>query len=214
MLDQVKALTFDVFGTVVDWRGSITREGEALARTKNIHGVDWAKFAEAWRALYQPMMQEVRSGRRPWTKLDDLHRMNLDRVLREWPDVVAGLTRLKRKYILATLSNGNVALMVNMAKRAGLPWDVILGAEIARAYKPQPEAYLRSAEFLGLRPDECMMVAAHNSDHEAANALGFHNAFVPRPTEYGPGQAKDVTPSRAWDVVAKDFGELADRLGC
>src|SRR6266699_3883184 len=141
MLDQVKALTFDVFGTVVDWRGSITREGEALARTKNIHGVDWAKFAEA--------------------------------------------------------------------RRAGLPWDVILGAEIARAYKPQPEAYLRSAEFLGLRPDECMMVAAHNSDHEAANTLGFHNAFVPRPTEYGPGQAKDVTPSRAWDVVAKDFGELA-----
>src|SRR5438046_2275248 len=113
-----------------------------------------------------------------------------------------------------TLSNGNVALMVNMAKRAGLPWDVILGAEIARAYKPQPEAYLRSAEFLGLRPDECMMVAAHNSDHEAANALGFHNAFVPRPTEYGPGQAKDVTPSRAWDVVAKDFNDLADRLGC
>jgi len=103
---------------------------------------------------------------------------------------------------------------VNMAKRAGLPWDVILGAETARAYKPQPESYLRSAEFLGLRPDECMMVAAHNSDHEAANALGFHNAFVPRPTEYGPGQTKDVTPSRAWDVVAKDFGELADRLGC
>src|SRR5437870_1721613 len=213
MLDQVKALTFDVFGTVVDWRGSITREGEALARSKNIHGVDWAKFADAWRALYQPMMQEVRSGRRPWTKLDDLHRMNLDRVLRDfsitglsepeidhlnrvwhrldpWPDVVAGLTRLKRKYVLATLSNGNVALMVNMAKRAGLPWDVILGAEVARAYKPQPEAYLRSAELLGLRPDECMMVAAHNSDHEAANALGFHNAFVPRPTEYGPGQAK------------------------
>src|SRR6267142_700802 len=233
MLDQVKALTFDVFGTVADWRGSITREGEALARSKNIHGVDWAKFAEAWRALYQPMMQEVRSGRRPWTKLDDLHRMNLDRVLRDfsitglsepeidhlnrvwhrldpWPDVVAGLTRLKRKYILATLSNGNVALMVNMAKRAGLPWDVILGAEVARAYKPQPEAYLRSAEFLGLRPDDCMMVAAHNSDHEAANALGFHNAFVPRPTEYGPGQAKDVTPSRAWDVVAKDFNDLAD----
>ncbi|OLD96137.1 MAG: haloacid dehalogenase [Candidatus Rokubacteria bacterium 13_1_20CM_4_68_9] len=203
MLDQVKALTFDVFGTVADWRGSITREGEALARSKNIHGVDWAKFADAWRALYQPMMQEVRSGRRPWTKLDDLHRMNLDRVLRDfsitglsepeidhlnrvwhrldpWPDVVAGLTRLKRKYILATLSNGNVALMVNMAKRAGLPWDVILGAEVARAYKPQPEAYLRSAE----------------------------------PTEYGPGQAKDVTPSRAWDVVAKDFNDLADRLGC
>ena len=237
MLDHVKALTFDVFGTVVDWRSSITREGEALARQKNIQGVDWAKFADAWRGLYHPAMQEVTSGRRPWTKLDDLHRMSLDRVLHDfgvkglseaeidhfnrawhrldpWPDVVAGLTRLKRKYILATLSNGNVALMVNMAKRAGLPWDVILGAEVARAYKPQPDAYLKSAEFLGLRPEECMMVAAHNRDHEAANALGFRNAFVPRPMEYGPGQTRDVTPSRAWDIVAKDFGEVADRLGC
>ena len=162
MLDQVKALTFDVFGTVADWRGSITREGEALARSKNIHGVDWAKFADAWRALYQPMMQEVRSGRRPWTKLDDLHRMNLDRVLRDfsitglsepeidhlnrvwhrldpWPDVVAGLTRLKRKYILATLSNGNVALMVNMAKYGGLPWDTVLGSDLVRHYKPDAE---------------------------------------------------------------------------
>src|SRR5256712_12043924 len=237
MLDQVKALTFDVFGTVVDWRGSITREGEALARSKNIAGVEGSRAAGAGPAPYQPMMQEVRGGRRPWTKLDDLHRMNLDRVLRDfsitglsepeidhlnrvwhrldpWPDVVAGLTRLKRKYILATLSNGNVALMVNMAKRAGLPWDVILGAEVARAYKPQPEAYLRSAEPLGLPVDGCMMVAAHNSDHAAANALGFHNAFVPRPTEYGPGQTQDPTPSRAWDIVAQDFGEVADRLGC
>src|SRR6266568_3201490 len=208
MLDQVKALTFDVFGTVVDWRGSITREGEALARTKNIHGVDWAKFAEAWRALYQPMMQEVRSGRRPWTKLDDLHRMNLDRVLRDFS--ISGLSEPEIDHLNRVWHRLDPWPDVV----AGLPWDVILGAEVARAYKPQPEAYLRSAEFLGLRPDECMMVAAHNSDHEAANALGFHNAFVPRPTEYGPGQTKDVAPSRAWDVVAKDFNDLADRLGC
>src|SRR6266566_7162900 len=210
MLDQVKALTFDVFGTVVDWRGSITREGEALARSKNIHGVDWAKFADAWRALYQPMMHEVRSGRRPWTKLDDLHRMNLDRVLRDfsisglsepeidhlnrvwhrldpWPDVVAGLTRLKRKYVLTTLSNGNVALMVNMAKRAGLPWDVILGAEPTRHYKPQREAYIGTAEYLGLRPEELMLCAAHNGDLKAASGFGLRTAFIPRPAEHGPG---------------------------
>ncbi len=237
MLDSVKALTFDVFGTVVDWRSSLIREGDALARTKTVRHVDWAKFADAWRALYRPAMDEVISGRRPWTKLDDLHRMTLERVLRDfavtglgeadvdqlnrawhrldpWPDAVAGLGRLKRKYVLATLSNGNVALMVDMARRAGLPWDAILGAEVARAYKPQPEAYLRTAEFLGLRPDECMMVAAHNRDLEAASALGFRTAFVVRPTEYGPTQTTDLAASRAWDVVAKDFAELADRLGC
>src|SRR6266480_1497365 len=236
MLDQVKALTFDVFGTVADWRGSITREGEALARSKNIHGVDWAKFADAWRALYQPMMQEVRSGRRPWTKLDDLHRMNLDRVLRDfsitglsepeidhlnrvwhrldpWPDVVAGLTRLKRKYILATLSNGNVALMVNMAKRAGLPWDVILGAEVARAYKPQPEAYLRSAALLDLKPEQCMMVAAHNGDLVAARSRGFRTAFVRRPLEHGPNKTDDFKAAHDFDVIADDFIDLAAKLG-
>lgn len=237
MLDRVKALTFDVFGTVVDWRSSITREGEALARAKNIQGVDWAKFADAWRGLYHPAMQEVRSGRRPWTKLDDLHRMSLERVLSDfkitglseadidhfnrawhrldpWPDVVAGLTRLKRKYILATLSNGNVALMVNMAKHGGLPWDTILGAEVARHYKPQPEAYLTTASLLGLPPGECMMVAAHNGDLAAASAVGLRTAFVPRPSEHGPGQTKDVKPAREWDVVASDFVDLAARLGC
>src|SRR5436309_4679070 len=236
-MHQVKALTFDVFGTVVDWRGSITREGEALARTKNIHGVDWAKFAEAWRALYQPMMQEVRSGRRPWTKLDDLHRMNLDRVLRDfsitglsepeidhlnrvwhrldpWPDVVAGLTRLKRKFILATLSNGNVALMVNMAKYAGLPWDVILGAEVAQAYKPQPEAYDRSAALLDLKPEQCMMVAAHNGDLVAARARGFRTAFVSRPLEHGPNKSRDLKAEHDFDVIADDFIDLAAKLGC
>jgi len=235
-IDNVKALGFDVFGTVVDWRSSLIREGEALGKKKGL-GVDWAKFADAWRGLYQPAMDEVRSGRRPWTKLDDLHRMALEQLMKEfkimglaekdidhlnrawhrldpWPDAVPGLTRLKKKFVLATLSNGNVALMVNMAKHGGLPWDTVLGAEVARHYKPQPEAYLTTASLLGLRPDECMMVAAHNGDLAAASAVGLRTAFVPRPTEHGPGQSKDVKPARDWDVVASDFVDLAARLGC
>jgi 2-haloacid dehalogenase len=233
----VRALTFDVFGTVVDWRSSIVREGEALGRRKGLAHVDWTAFADAWRGLYQPMMEKVRSGEIGWTKLDDLHRMALDRLLGDfrvsgltepeiddlnrawhrldpWPDAVSGLTRLKRRYILATLSNGNVALMVNMAKRAGLPWDVILGAEVARHYKPQPEAYVIAAELLGLRPVECMMVAAHNGDLRAASALGFRTAFVLRRTEYGPKQARDLAPDGPWDVVAEDVLDLATKLGC
>jgi 2-haloacid dehalogenase len=232
----VKALTFDVFGTVVDWRSSIIREGEALGHAKGL-GVDWAKFADAWRGLYQPAMDEVRSGRRAWTRLDDLHRESLDRLLREfkitglaeaeidhlnrawhrldpWPDAVPGLTRLRTKFVLATLSNGNVALMVNMAKRVGLPWDAILGAEVARRYKPQPEAYLTTAALLGLAPSECLMVAAHNGDLAAASGQGFRTAFVPRPAEHGPGRPADVTPAREWDVVARDFVDLAAKLGC
>jgi 2-haloacid dehalogenase len=234
---SVRALTFDVFGTVVDWRSSIIREGEALGRAKGIGHVDWAKFADAWRGLYQPAMERVRSGAMPWTKLDDLHRASLDRLLGEqrisglteeeiehlnrawhrldpWPDAVEGLTRLRRRYILATLSNGNVALMVNMAKRAGLPWDAILGAEVARHYKPQPQAYLNTAELLGLRPAECLMVAAHNGDLVAAAGCGFRTAFVPRPAEHGPQQARDTRPEHAFDVVATDFVDLARRLGC
>jgi 2-haloacid dehalogenase len=235
-LESVKACTFDVFGTVVDWRSSVIREVEALARTKGF-AVDAARFAEAWRGLYQPAMEEVRSGRRPWTKLDDLHRESLDRLLGEfgirglaegevdrlnrawhrldpWPDAVPGMIRLRRRFVLATLSNGNVALMVNMARRAGLPWDAILGAEVARHYKPQPEAYLMTADLLGLRPDQCLMVAAHNGDLAAANAQGFRTAFVARPTEYGSGQTRDIAPEREWDVVADDFVDLAARLGC
>ncbi len=235
-IQNVHALTFDVFGTVVDWRSSLIREGEALGRKKGF-GVDWAKFADAWRGLYQPAMDEVRSGRRAWTKLDDLHRESLDKLLvqfgiqglseREidhlnrawhrldpWPDSVPGLTRLKKKFVLATLSNGNVALMVNMARHGGLPWDTVLGAEVARHYKPQPEAYLTTASLLGLAPSECMMVAAHNGDLAAASAVGLRTAFVPRPNEHGPGQAKDVKPAREWDVIASDFVDLAARLGC
>ncbi len=235
-LGTIKALTFDVFGTVVDWRGSITREGEALGRAKGLD-VDWQKFAVAWRALYQPGLERVRSGQIPWTRLDNLHRMSLDQLIDEfkikgltsteldhlnrawhrldpWPDTVAGLTRLKRKLILATLSNGNIALIVNMAKRAGLPWDAVVGAEIARHYKPQPETYLKSAEALGLSPSECMMVAAHNSDLMAASRCGFRTAFVLRPTEHGPQQSTDLRAEHDFDVVCRDFNELADRFGC
>jgi 2-haloacid dehalogenase len=232
---SVGALTFDVFGTVVDWRSSIIREGEALGRAKGL-AIDWAKFADAWRGRYQPMLERVRSGAMPWTRLDDLHRMSLDGLLQEfgirrlteaeidhlnrawhrldpWPDAVPGLTRLKRRFILATLSNGNVALMVNMARRAGLPWDAILGAEVARHYKPQPEAYLRTADFLGLRPEQCMMVAAHENDLVAAAGCGLRTAYVARPHEHGPD--RPVPPTRhPFDVVATDFVDLAARLGC
>jgi 2-haloacid dehalogenase len=232
----IQALTFDVFGTVVDWRSSIIREGEALGRTRGLQ-VDWARFADAWRGLYQPQLERVRSSALPWTKLDDLHRMALDRLLVEfeigglteaeidhlnrawhrldpWPDTVPGLTRLKRRFVLATLSNGNVALIVNMARRAGLPWDAVLGAEVARAYKPQPPAYLTTADLLGLKPEQCLMVAAHNGDLTAASALGFRTAFVARPTEHGPGQTTDLKPTRDWDVVTDSFIDLAARLGC
>jgi 2-haloacid dehalogenase len=232
---SVKALTFDVFGTVVDWRSSIIRECEAFAKRHGFNE-DCGAFADRWRAMYQPAMEEVRSGKRAWTKLDDLHRESLGKLAVEfgfknvmadeldelnrawhrldpWPDIVPGLTRLKRKYVLATLSNGNVALMVNMAKRAGLPWDAILGAEVTRHYKPQPGCYLGTAAMLGLKPDECALVAAHNNDLAVAQGLGFKTIFVPR-QEYGPGQTKDQTAERDWSVVARDFFDLADQLAC
>tara|TARA_R110002167_G_scaffold52746_1_gene151956 strand:- start:743 stop:1447 length:705 start_codon:yes stop_codon:yes gene_type:complete len=232
----IKALTFDVFGTVVDWRGSIAREGAALGRRLGIER-DWNAFALAWRARYQPAMQRVRSGEIGFVKLDVLHRMNLVDTLAEfeiegldeaaiddlnrawhrldpWPDVVEGLTRLKTKYILVTLSNGNVSLMVNMAKRAGLPWDAILGAEVARHYKPQPEAYLITAEMLGLQPEECMMVAAHNGDLVAAGKTGFRAAFVSRPTEYAADQDFDIAAENDYDFAADSFTDLAQQLGC
>ena len=233
---DIKALGFDVFGTVVDWRTSVAREAEAVGRAKG-NAVDWTAFAVAWRKLYQPQMQRVRSGELPWTKLDDLHRMSLDRLIAEfgikglteeetdhlnrawhrldpWPDAVPGLTRLRTRYVLTTLSNGNVALMVNMAKRAGLPWDAILGAEPTRHYKPDPETYLGTADYLGVRPDQLMLVAAHNGDLAAASKVGLRTAFVPRPKEHGPGQTRDLTPDGAWDFVASDFEDLARQLGC
>jgi 2-haloacid dehalogenase len=233
---SIKALGFDVFGTVVDWRNGVIRDASAVGKAKGIER-DWARFADAWRALYGPSMEEVRSGRRPWTKLDVLHRESLDKLAPEyglealskqelddlnkawhrldpWPDAVAGLTRLKTEFTLFTLSNGNVALMVDMAKRAGLPWDAILGAEVTRHYKPQPECYLMSAEFLGLRPDECMLVAAHAGDLRAAGAVGLHTAFVSRPDEFGGARQADAPPPGEFDFTARDFLDLANQLGC
>ncbi len=232
---SVQALVFDVFGTVVDWRTSVTREVEELARRKGLR-VDGAKFADAWRAQYRPSMERVRTGELPWTKLDDLHRMILDRILPEfgiaglseaeivalnrawhrlepWPDAVGGLTRLKKKFIIAPLSNGNIALMTNMAKHSGLPWDVILGAELVRHYKPDREVYQSAADFLGLQRNEVMMVAAHLRDLRAAQGVGLRTAFVARPLEYGPGGTPDETPDSSADVAAKDFHDLADQLG-
>ncbi|MGD9828708.1 MAG: haloacid dehalogenase type II [Hyphomicrobiaceae bacterium] len=235
-LDGVEALLFDVFGTVVDWRTSLIQDLERLGRERGL-AADWTRIADEWRGLYQPAMEEVRSGRRSWTILDVLHRESLDRLLdmhglsglgerdrdhlnrawhrlRPWPDSVEGLTRLKQRYIIGTLSNGNIGLLTRMAKSAGLPWDVILGAETARAYKPLPEAYLRNAALLNLRPDQVMLVAAHNDDLAAAARQGLKTAFVARPSEYGPLQSKDFAADGPWDVVAASFIDLADALAC
>jgi 2-haloacid dehalogenase len=238
-MEPVKALVFDVFGTVVDWREGVARELRAFFARHGAAAADAYAAADAWRRRYQPAMEECRSGRRPFTRLDVLHRENLDAVLREtgldpstvdageldelnrawhrldpWPDAIEGLTRLKRRYVIAPLSNGNVALLLNMARRAGLPWDAILGAEVARAYKPQPEAYLRTADILGLAPAELCLVAAHNSDLAAARACGLKTVFVPRPREHGPAQTTDLAPDGPWDLVAADFLDLAAKLGC
>jgi 2-haloacid dehalogenase len=230
----VKALVFDVFGTVVDWRGSIIREGRLLGRRKKLK-VDWEAFADAWRAGYRPAMARVRSGELPWTKLDVLHRMILDDLLARfgvrgladdeidhfnrawhrlapWPDANAGLTKLKRRHVIATLSNGNVALLTNMAKHAGLPWDCILSAEVVRHYKPDPEAYLGAADLLGVKPPELMLVAAHKDDLRAARACGLKTAFVTRPLEQGPRATPDLSRDPAFDVHARDFNDLARQL--
>jgi 2-haloacid dehalogenase len=234
---DIKACLFDVFGTVVDWRSSVSRDLADFARQKGIRAIDWLEFTVEWRTLYQPSMEEVRSGRRAFTILDVLHRESLVKLVERyrieglseadidhmsrawhrldpWPDAVEGLRRLKTKFVIAPCSNGNIALMVNMAKRAGLPWDCILGAETARAYKPLPEAYLASCRQLGLAPAAVMMVAAHNGDLKAAKAQGLATAFVARPTEHGPGQTSDLAADRSCvDVAAADFVELAERLG-
>jgi 2-haloacid dehalogenase len=220
----MKALFFDVFGTCVDWRSSVRRELALRGLPEDI--------ADAWRGLYQPQLETVRSGARAWVNLDVLHREALDRLLAEhgvsvddpdalnrawhrldpWPDTVPGLTALKRDHIIAPCSNGHIALIVNMAKHAGLPWDVVLGAEVAHAYKPEPDAYLRSVAALGLKPREVTMVAAHNGDLHAARAAGMGTAFVPRPSEHGPDQTTDLEPDGDWDVVASDFEDLAATL--
>jgi len=233
-----RALFFDVFGTCVDWRTSVIDEIGALAARRGLTGLDPAAVADAWRGRYQPQLETVRSGARPWVDLDVLHREALDDVLADhgvapgdvpeaeraeltrvwhrldpWPDVVAGLARLKARFVIAPCSNAHIALVLAMAKRAGLAWDVILGGEIARAYKPQPEVYLRSVAAAGFEPGDVMMVAAHNHDIGGAKACGLRTCFVPRPREHGPAQRTDLAPEHDPDLVAEDFGALASALG-
>jgi 2-haloacid dehalogenase len=230
----IRALIFDVFGTVVDWRGSILRECKALGRRKKI-SADWDAFADAWRAGYRPAMARVRSGELPWMNIDQLHRMILDGLLEQfrveglaeeeidhlnrawhrldpWPDARRGLALLKRGHVIATLSNGNVALLVNMAKHGRLPWDTVLSAELFRHYKPDPESYLGAAAILGCEPGEVMMVAAHKDDLRAAKSCGLATAFVGRPREKGPKVKVDVSPEPDFDINARDFVDLARRL--
>lgn len=227
-----QVLAFDVFGTVVDWHGSIAREVDAMGL-----GVSGDEFALAWRAGYQPAMQRVRSGELGWTPLDDLHRMILDDLLRRfgihhldeaarrhlnrawhrldpWPDSVPGLTRLKSRYVVCSLSNGNIGLLAAMAKRAGLPWDCILSAEVFRAYKPDPATYLGVAQVFDVAPQDVMLVAAHHDDLAAARACGLRTAYVERPLEFGPRHPKDVSPQPGCDVHATDLVALADLLRC
>ncbi len=231
----IKALTFDVFGTVVDWRSSIIREGQLL-NIENGHDIDWGEFADAWRSGYGPAMNKVRQGELPWTKLDDLHRLILNDLvtryplqdlseaelthlnnawhrLMPWPDTLQGLYTLKSKYVITTLSNGNVSLLTNMAKNAGLPWDAVLSAELAGHYKPDPRAYLKAAQLLSLEPHEILMVAAHPSDLRAAARAGLKTAYVIRPLERGPNRPVDRNPEGDFDIIAEDFLDLARQLG-
>lgn len=231
----VKAMVFDTFGTVVDWRGSIIAEGTAWGKAKGI-SIDWARFADRWRGGYAPAMNKVRKGELPWTKLDALHRMILEELLTEfgvtglteeekdhwnrvwhrlkpWPDSVAGLTRLKKKYTIAPLSNGNVSLLADMGKHAGLPWDLILSAELARHYKTDREAYLTAVELLSLKAEEVMMVAAHRGDLDAARGCGLRTGFIHRPGEFGGRRRGDTAKSGDFDVVAGDMVDLAAKMG-
>lgn len=230
----VKALVYDVFGTCVDWRTGVARDAERILKPRG-YTIDWLAFADAWRALYQPTMEEVRSGRQPFVTLDVLHRRMLDQIrptfglerlesavaddlnlawhrLDTWPDIVPGLVRLKRKFMLAPCSNGNIALMVAIARRNGIPWDAILGSEIARDFKPKPVVYLATAAALGLQPHEVMMVAAHSDDLRQAAANGLRTAHVGRPGEGGPGTG-ETAPRVRVDIVAKSMEDLASRLG-
>jgi 2-haloacid dehalogenase len=234
MAVTVRALFFDVFGTVVDWRNSIAREAEAILKPRG-YALDWLAFADAWRGEYQGAMEEVRAGRIKFSKLDVLHRRNLELVLPRfgldkvseddrrnlnlawhrldaWPDVAPGFARLKRNYWLAPVSNGNISLMVDLARRNGFPWDAILGAEIAGDYKPKPRVYLAAAEAFDLAPQACMMVAAHSNDLKSAAALGLRTGHVARPNERGAGRG-ELAPSIPVDVAVKSMEELAAELG-
>lgn len=230
-----KAIVFDTFGTVVDWRGSIIKEGVAWGKAKGIN-VDWAHFADRWRDGYFPSLEKVRKGELAWTTLDVLNRALLEDVLKEfkitqlteeekdhwnrvwhrlepWPDSVPGLIRLKKKYIIAPLSNGNFSLLTDMAKHAGIPWDAILSAELAKHYKPDREAYLTAASLLGLKSGETMMAAAHSNDLNAARSFGLQTGFIYRPNEHGPGGLADKAKAAEFDVVAGDMVDLATQLG-
>ncbi|PYM92295.1 MAG: haloacid dehalogenase type II [Candidatus Rokuibacteriota bacterium] len=232
---MIRALTFDTYGTVVDWRTSVLDELRALADRKSLT-LDCVAFLDEWKAAYRPGMDRVNRGESRWTTVDAMYRTRLEELLakygvtlatdeidaltrvwwrlRPWPDALAGLRRLKQRYILSPLSNASFIGMVELARSAGLPWDCVITAENARCYNPRPEVYQTAIALLGLAPAEIMMVAAHNYDLAAARAEGMMTAFVPRALEYGLGQTTDLAPTQAWDVVAADFGELAVRLGC
>jgi len=235
LLHDVRALAFDVFGTVVDWRGSIVREGALLSQRLGL-AVDWPAFADAWRAGYKPAMDSTRGAGAAWLDIDTLHRRILDSLLptfglqglspdelehlnrvwhrlMPWPDTVSGLNRLKSRYVISTLSNGNIALLVDMAKNAGLPWDCVLSGELVHRYKPDPEVYLMAARLLGVAPAQLMLVAAHPSDLVGAQRAGLKTAYVPRPLEYGTGVPGEPVGDAVFDVTASDFLDLARRLG-
>ena len=233
---NLKVLVFDTFGTVVDWRSVIIEEGAKLSKAKGLT-VDWAKFADEWRGAYGPSMNRVRNGELPWTKLDVLHRMSLDTLLtkynvtqlteaekvqlnkvwhrgRPWPDSVPGLTRLKKRFTIAPMSNGNISLLTDMAKHSGIPWDCILGAELVRHYKPDPETYMSPVEFFDLTPPEVMMVAAHPGDMQVPKKLGLRTAYVHRPLENGAGGRETPMPAPgSFDFIVKSMTELATALG-
>ena len=234
-ISNVKALTFDVFGTVVDFRSSIIRHGEELGRQKNLN-IDWAIFADEWYAGYQHAMTRINNGNDSWANVGTIYRKRLDELLEKfritnlkdeeldrfnrswqrlapWPDSVSGLTRLKKKFILSTLSNGDFAMLIEMAKYASLPWDCILSSEIFRRYKPASEVYLGAIELLGLKPEEVMMVASHNYDLKAARELGMKTGFFARTTQYGPNQTVDLEAEEDWDIIAADLEEMAEILG-
>jgi len=236
-LSAVKALVFDVFGTVVDWRTSLIDDFTKWSQTRGVKA-DWTALVDGWRAVYAASMDEVRKNpQNGYVILDLLHRRSLEKLVKQfaieglteadldyltkgwhrlhpWPDSVAGLARLKSRYIISPLSNGNVALLTNMAKFSGLPWDLIMSAELFEHYKPDPETYLGAARLLCLPPEQVMMVAAHNHDLKHAQKQGLKTAFIPRVTEYGPLQKYDFEATGQWDIVAKDIGGIADRLGC
>jgi 2-haloacid dehalogenase len=233
-MPDVKALVFDTFGTVVDWRNGVARESERILKPMG-YTIDWLAFADAWRKEYDPSMEEIRSGRRPFAKLDILHRENLERVLSRfgigkladptlaeltlawhkldaWPDVGPAFARLHKRFLMAPCSNGNIALMADVGRRNNLPWDAILGSEIAQGYKPQPKVYLMTCEAFNLKPEQVMMCAAHSGDLSSAQKLGLRTGHIGRPGEGGPGTGESA-PKGSFDVVGKNFNDFADKLG-